>query len=245
MSHPNSRRLYNGPAILSLGFRPFFLAGSIWAVVAVMLWLPQYFGEFTLQGVFPPLDWHAHETVFGYGGAIVTGFLLTAVPNWTGRLPIQGWRLALLVLVWLAGRAAIVFSARLGWLFVASIDCAFLGLVCAAIAREIVAGKNFRNLKVLIFVGLLFVANIVFHIEAHVSGTATYGRRFGVAAIIALVMLIGGRVIPSFTHTYLSRRGDGRLPSLSRVSTRFVSASPWSDLQAGSSSRKTASPAWR
>ena len=55
-----------------------------------MLWLPQYFGEFTLQGVFPPLDWHAHETVFGYGGAIVTGFLLTAVPNWTGRLPISG-----------------------------------------------------------------------------------------------------------------------------------------------------------
>ena len=212
MSDSKSSRLYSGPAVLSFGFRPFFLAGAFWAVVSVMLWLPQYFGEFTLNMAFQPLDWHAHEALFGYVAAIVTGFLLTAVPNWTGRLPLRGRPLLLLLTVWLAGRAAVAFSAHIGWIPAAIVDCAFLALVCAAVAREIMAGKNWRNLKALIFVGLLFLANVIFHVEAHFAGSATYGRRFGVAATIALVMLIGGRVIPSFTHTFLQRLGAGRLP---------------------------------
>jgi len=212
MSDPKSRRLYAGPAILSLGFRPFFLLGALWAVVAVMLWLPQYFGELSFDTGFQPLDWHAHEALFGYIAAIVTGFLLTAVPNWTGRLPLQGRPLTALLAVWLAGRIAVAFSGQIGWVATALVDCAFLALVCAAVAREIVAGKNTRNLKVLFFVGLLFAANVVFHVEAHFYGSANYGRRFGVAATIALIMLIGGRVIPSFTHTFLARRGAGRLP---------------------------------
>jgi len=177
-----------------------------------MLWLPQYFGEFTLKTAFQPLDWHAHEALFGYIAAVVTGFLLTAVPNWTGRLPLQGRPLLLLFAVWLAGRVAVVLSAHIGWSLAAIIDCAFLALVCAAVAREILVGANWRNLKVLVFVVLLFAANVVFHVEAHMQGSAPYGRRFGIAAAIALVMLIGGRVIPSFTHSYLARRGPGRLP---------------------------------
>ncbi len=212
MSEPKSRRLYDGPAVLSLGFRPFFLAGAIWAVIAVMLWMPQYFGELTFVTAFQPLDWHAHEALFGFGGAVVTGFLLTAVPNWTGRLPLQGKPLALLFGVWLAGRAAVALSAHIGWALAAIIDCAFLAVVAAAIAREIVAGKNWRNLKVLALVLLLLAANVAFHLEARFSGSADFGRRFGVAAIVALVMVIGGRVIPSFTHTWLARRGPGRLP---------------------------------
>lgn len=210
--HEPKRRLYAGPAFFSMGFRPFFLAGSLWAGVAVMLWLPQFFGELTLTTALQPIDWHAHETIFGYGAAVVTGFLLTAVPNWTGRLPIQGRPLALLVLLWVAGRAAILLSGEIGWLAAALVDCAFLLTVCAVIAREIVASNNTKNLKVLIFVGLLAAANIAFHVEAHVAGSATHGRRFGVAALIALVMLIGGRVIPSFTHTFVARQGAGRLP---------------------------------
>ena len=202
----------SGPALLSMGFRPFFLAGAVWALVAVIAWLPQFFGHFALAGAFQPLDWHAHEVVFGYGAAVVTGFLLTAVPNWTGRLPIRGRPLAALVLLWFSGRAAILLSGKIGWALAGAIDCAFLLTVCALIAREILAGKNTRNLKVLIFVGLLGAANIAFHIEAHVAGDASHGRRFGLAALIALVMLIGGRVIPSFSHTYLARRGAGRMP---------------------------------
>jgi uncharacterized protein involved in response to NO len=213
MSDSKSRRIYAGPAMLSYGFRPFFLAGALWAIVSVMLWMPQYFGELTLNMAFQPLEWHAHEALFGYVAAIVTGFLLTAVPNWTGRLPLNGLPLLLLLVVWLAGRAAVAFSAHIGWVAAAIVDCAFLALVCAAVAREIMAGKNWRNLKVLIFVGLLLAANVVFHLEAHFAGSAPYGRRFGVAATIALVMLIGGRVIPSFTHTFLQRRGARRLPT--------------------------------
>ncbi|MGO9390382.1 NnrS family protein, partial [Rhodoblastus sp.] len=148
MSDAKARRRYDGPALLSFGFRPFFLAGAIWAIVAVMLWLPQYFGELTLNMVFQPLDWHAHEALFGYVAAIVTGFLLTAVPNWTGRLPLQGQPLLLLLAVWFSGRVAVAFSAYIGWVPAAIVDCAFLALVCAAVAREIMAGKNWRNLKV-------------------------------------------------------------------------------------------------
>ena len=132
MSDPKSRRLYAGPAILSLGFRPFFLLGALWAVVAVMLWLPQYFGELSFDTGFQPLDWHAHEALFGYIAAIVTGFLLTAVPNWTGRLPLQGRPLTVLLTVWLAGRIAVAFSGQIGWVATALVDCAFLALVCAA-----------------------------------------------------------------------------------------------------------------
>jgi len=212
MSEQKSRRLYDGYAVLSMGFRPFFLAGALWAFVAIMFWLPQYFGEFSFTTVFQPLDWHAHEAIFGYAAAVVAGFLLTAVPNWTGGLPVQGKPLVGLLVLWVAGRAAIAFSARTGWALAAIVDCAFLAALAFAMAREIVAGKNWRNLKTLVLVGLLLAANIVFHVEAHLTGSADYGRRFGVAALVALIVLIGGRVIPSFTHNLLARRGSKVLP---------------------------------
>src|SRR6185295_5585447 len=107
------RRDYAGPALFSYGFRPFFLAGTAWAALGVLLWLPQYLGEFALPTAFVPLDWHVHEMLFGYVAAVVAGFLLTAIPNWTGRLPVNGAPLAALALLWLAGRVAILFSARL------------------------------------------------------------------------------------------------------------------------------------
>src|SRR5215475_6207251 len=84
------RRDYAGPALLSYGFRPFFLAGATWAALGVLLWLPQYFGEATLPIAFAPLDWHIHEMLYGYVAAVIAGFLLTAIPNWTGRLPVCG-----------------------------------------------------------------------------------------------------------------------------------------------------------
>jgi uncharacterized protein involved in response to NO len=84
------RRLqYEGPAVFSYGFRPFFLAGALWAVVGVLLWMPQYFGELSLPNVLSPLEWHIHEMIYGYMAAVVAGFLLTAIPNWTGRLPVN------------------------------------------------------------------------------------------------------------------------------------------------------------
>jgi uncharacterized protein involved in response to NO len=100
------RRDYAGPALFSYGFRPFFLGAAIWATLGILLWLPQYFGELTLPTAFGPLDWHIHEMIYGYVGAVIAGFLLTAIPNWTGRLPVNGMALAALASLWVAGRAS-------------------------------------------------------------------------------------------------------------------------------------------
>jgi uncharacterized protein involved in response to NO len=212
MPLPRLRR-YDGPAILSYGFRPFFLFGAIYAGVAVLAWLPVYFGEITLPAAFAPRDWHVHEMLFGWLGAIVTGFLLTAIPNWTGRLPLQGAPLLALFAVWLGGRVAIMTSALTGWLPAAVVDAAFLVLVAGAAAREIAAGKNWRNLVAVAIVAVLALANIAFHAEVHYSGAADYSVRAGIGAMVALIMLIGGRIIPSFTRNWLVRENPGRLPA--------------------------------
>src|SRR5690349_1722508 len=139
-------REHSGPTLLSYGFRPFFLFGACYAALAILVWLPLFYGELALPIAFSPRDWHVHEMLYGYIPAVVTGFLLTAIPNWTGRLPLQGGSLMALFAAWVAGRAAVALSGWIGWLAAAAIDTAFLMLVVAAAAREIVAGKNWGNL---------------------------------------------------------------------------------------------------
>jgi uncharacterized protein involved in response to NO len=206
------RREYAGPALFSYGFRPFFLGGAVWAALALVLWLPQYFGELTLPTAFAPLDWHIHEMIFGYMAAIVAGFLLTAIPNWTGRLPINGYPLAGLAALWLAGRIAVAMSALIGAGLAALIDVAFLTVLAAVAVREIAAGKNWRNLRVLVMLVVLIAGNVVFCAEAIWRGSADYGTRLGIAAVVSLIMLIGGRIVPSFTRNWLVRLNPGRLP---------------------------------
>ncbi|WP_342712321.1 NnrS family protein [Bradyrhizobium sp. B124] len=205
-------RNYRGPALLSHGFRPFFLFAAIYAGAAIPLWLAIFAGHVSLPTAFAPRDWHVHEMLFGYVGAVVAGFLLTAIPNWTGRLPIQGVPLALLFGSWVAGRAATSFSDIIGWRAALTIDAAFLVLLAAAAAREIVVGRKWNNLKVVAIVSLLAGANIAFHIEAHITGLAEYSTRAGVALVVTLVCVIGGRIVPSFTRNWLARRAPGRLP---------------------------------
>jgi uncharacterized protein involved in response to NO len=205
-------KAYRGPVLLSHGFRPFFLFGAIYAALAVLAWLPMFNGRLELWTAFGPVDWHVHEMLYGFLPAIVTGFLLTAIPNWTGRLPIQGKPLFVLVAVWLAGRVAVTFSAEIGWLAAALIDGGFLALVVAATAREILAGKNWRNLRVVGMVTLLLAGNIAFHLEAHLRDTSEYGARVGIAAIVLLIAVIGSRIVPSFTRNWLVRENPGRLP---------------------------------
>ncbi len=206
-------RSFTGPAVLSYGFRPFFLLGALFAGGSVLFWLPVYTGHAEPLTAFAPVDWHIHEMLFGYLPAIVTGFLLTAIPNWTGRLPVQGTPLLALVLLWLAGRLAIFFSAVIGWQAAAVIDGAFLAAVAAAAATEIIAGRNWRNLKVLLPLAVLFSANVAFHLEAQAYGLSDWSRRLGIAAGIVLIMVIGGRIIPSFTRNWLVRANPGRLPA--------------------------------
>lgn len=203
---------YDGPALFSYGFRPFFLFGALYAGLAVLAWLPVFTGELALASTFAPRDWHVHEMLYGYVPAVMTGFLLTAIPNWTGRLPLQGGPLMILVAAWFLGRLAVTFSATIGWLPAMVIDGGFLLLVAAAAAREIIAGGNWTNLKAVSLIGLLAVGNISFHLEAHYAGAADYSIRVGLAVVVMLITLIGGRIVPSFTRNWLARENPGRLP---------------------------------
>lgn len=207
------RRLkYNGPALFSYGFRPFFLGGAVWSVACIVLWIPQFMGHFALRTAYAPLDWHIHEMLYGYVAAVVAGFLLTAVPNWTGRMPICGAPLMALAALWLLGRIAILASAQIGMPLAALIDLAFLVTLALVAAREIIAGRNWRNLRVLVLIGILIAGNAIFHVEVYLTGSADYGIRIGIGAIIMLISLVGGRIVPSFTHNWLARREPGRMP---------------------------------
>jgi uncharacterized protein involved in response to NO len=217
---------HSGLALLSYGFRPFFLLAALYSGLAILVWLPIFHGELSAATTFAPRDWHVHEMLFGYVAAVVTGFLLTAIPNWTGRLPLQGMPLLGLVIVWLLGRVAVSNSAWIGWASAALVDCAFLVLVTAAAAREIAAGRNWRNLRVVAVIAVLAIANIGFHLEAHYFGAANYSIRAGLGAIVLLIALVGGRIVPSFTHNWLARASADRLPaSFARFDAITIAAS--------------------
>jgi uncharacterized protein involved in response to NO len=207
-------RAWQGPAILSYGFRPLFLGAGIWAALAMALWIAAVSGALVLPTRFAPIDWHAHELLYGYVPAVMAGFLFTAVPNWTGRLPIVGWPLLVVVAIWVGGRVTITTSALLPAAVAPAVDLAFLALVAAMIGREILAGRNWRNLPILAAIGLLWIGNLVFHFEA-VEGAASggFGARIGIAVPIFLILMIGGRIVPSFTRNWLAQRGSGRLPA--------------------------------
>lgn len=206
------RRDYAGPALLAYGFRPFFLSAGVWAALAILFWVPLYTGQLTVATVFSPLDWHVHEMLYGYVAATIAGFLLTAIPNWTGRLPVSGWPLGALALLWFAGRFAVLASGTIGGIAAAAIDVSFLATLGAVAAREIIAGKNWRNLRVLLILSVLIAGNVVFHAEVLTKGAADYGIRIAVSSVILLIMLIGGRIVPSFTNNWLARNNPGRLP---------------------------------
>lgn len=205
-------RAHDGPAWLSYGFRPFFLLAALQAGLTILIWLPFVSGRLAVPTAFHPVDWHVHEMLFGYQAAAIAGFLLTAIPNWTGRLPVQGTPLLVLVMAWLAGRFAVAFSAVIGWQAALAVDALFLVLLAGAATREIMAGRNWRNLKVVLLIALLLVANIAFHVEAATTGSAELARRIAIAAVLMLVVLIAGRIVPSFTRNWLAQRGPGRLP---------------------------------
>ena len=143
-----------------------------------------FYGEIILTSAFTPRDWHVHEMLYGYLPAVITGFLFTAIPNWTGRLPVRGAPLLALVIVWIAGRLCVTFSEESGWLVAMLVDTSFLSLVAAAAAREILASRNWRNLTVVMLVLILLAGNLAFHLEAHFEGAADIGIRIGVAVVV-------------------------------------------------------------
>ncbi|MDT1063373.1 NnrS family protein [Paracoccus sp. CPCC 101403] len=201
-----------GPALWSYGFRPFFLGGAIWAVLTMALWIAALVHGLPLGGDFGAALWHAHEMVFGFASAVLAGFLLTAIPNWTGTLPVSGRALIGLFSLWVLGRIAMTGAEWIGVWPAALIDALFLPVLLATAAREIVAGRKWNNLKVLIGVAAIMVGNLGFHATVLLGGDPAIWLRAAIAGYVALVMIIGGRIIPSFTRNWLSRQNAQTLP---------------------------------
>jgi uncharacterized protein involved in response to NO len=205
------RRAYAGPALFSFGFRPFFLFAALFAGLAVPAWM----GAFAHGQVLGPggdaMGWHAHEMLFGFTGAVIAGFLLTAIPNWTGRAPVMGWPLALLSGLWLAGRGAMLLpdpgaGGR-------AVEALFLLVLAAAVWREILAGANWRNLPVAGLLSAFALANLLWHSEAMGLALDGLGQRLALSALILLMALIGGRIIPSFTTNWMKKERLAPLPT--------------------------------
>ncbi|RTL90005.1 NnrS family protein [Ancylobacter aquaticus] len=201
------------PYWLSGGFRPFFLLGALAMAGSVLAWIPVYLGGLEIPTALSGRDWHVHTMLFGGVMAIIAGFSLTAVSNWTGRSPVAGRELLILVLLWLAGRMAVSTSALLGADAAMVVDLAFPISLVAVLAREVVAARNYRNLRVVAVVAALGLADVAFHLEARLVGAADYSLRAAVALVLVLVLLIGGRIVPAFTRNWLAARKVTELPA--------------------------------
>lgn len=200
--------------LFDYGFRPFFLAAGLWAVIGMATWLCTFFGYSSLPSLFVGTPWHAHEMLFGFATAVLAGFLLTAIPNWTGHLPLRGLPLAGLVTLWLAGRVAVLVSAWIGPWASMIVDVGFVAVLLAVALREIVSGKNWRNLVVLAGVLAVGLGNLTTHAEtAGWIADDGLGWRLGSASLAMLIAMVGGRIVPSFTRNWLAKRGETRLPA--------------------------------
>ena len=185
----------------ALGFRPFFILAAISALLLILLWFFQLTGRISVSGYYTPTGWHAHEMLFGYTAAVIAGFLLTAVGNWTGIKMISGWRLILLSIVFLAGRVIPFFTELPHWL-IASVEASFLPLVALILAVPIIRVKQWSNLIFIPILLAMATANIIVHLSALklIDVNIVLGSRAMLYLVIFLIVVMGGRVIPFFTE---------------------------------------------
>ena len=218
-------------ALFDYGFRPFFLFAGLWGTVALLLWLALWFGRLDLAGPWQGVLWHGHEMIYGFALAGVAGFLLTAVPGWTGTEPLRGAPLAALALLWLAGRAALLAGAVLPPLLVAAVDLAFLPALALPTALALRAGfkrtRSPRNFMFLVLLASLEAGNLLTHLEAlgWTADTAATGLRLGLDTLLVMITVVGGRIVPAFTRNAFHQAGievairsDARLDALAVAS---------------------------
>jgi uncharacterized protein involved in response to NO len=198
-------------ALLALGFRPFFLVAQLAAVAVMALWVLAQHGWLAFAPAYGPFLWHAHEMVFGYTAAVVAGFLLTSVRNWTGARTATGPLLAVLVLVWLMGRLAPLLPGAPG-LLVAALDLAFLPLLAATLVVPLHTRAPPRNWVFVPVLLVLTAANFVFHQGWLGAGfeTSRRGLLLGVDLLLLLIAVVGGRVVPFFTERALADASPAR-----------------------------------
>lgn len=207
--------------LLTYGFRPFFLAAAAWAAAAIGLWIAILTGGVSLPTRFDPLTWHIHEMFFGFVLAAIAGFLLTAIANWTGRPPVSGGLLGTLASLWLLGRIDSLISQWIPAGLAIAADIAFPLALTGVAAREIVAAGNRRNFPIIAVLLMLTAADLLMDFSmAGFGRLAGYGWRLALTAILVLISIVGGRIVPSFTRNWLAARGETRLPRTATITDR-------------------------
>ncbi len=198
--------------MFDLGFRPFFWLAGMYAIVCVSVLVGAlYLGVWPPRAALAPAIWHAHEMLYGFVAAAIAGFLLTAVPNWTGAPPVSGAPLALLVLAWLAGRLAMSPFVADGTLS-AWVDLAFFPALAITLARPLVRARSRRNYGFLILLTLLFVGNLLFQNarQRWFAVGSIDGLRLALNTVLLVIVVVAGRIVPAFTRNALVRRGKSQ-----------------------------------
>lgn len=213
-------------ALGAKGFRPFFLAAAGFAALILPVWLLTLSGAIAPSRYMDAVTWHAHEMIFGFTVAVIAGFLLTAVANWTGKETIVGRPLLAVCGLWIAGRVAMAFAGELPRGVPALVDLAFLPLLAAAIARPLAATRNRRNFVMVAILAALWLANLAVHLDAldvlpDVRRRATL---FALDVVVLLVVVISGRVIPMFTKNATLATTVRSLPGLDKAAIVAMAA---------------------
>ena len=212
-------------ALFNYGFRPFFLLAGVQAIFVMLVWLAVLHGMSWEMAWLAPVQWHAHEMIFGFVAAALAGFLLTAVASWTGQRGFAGPPLIVLVAVWLAGRIAMAPGLGVPQSLAAAIDLAFLPIVAIAVTPSLVRAGNLRNFPLIAFLLLLFSANVLFHAPSLGTRLGIQGPTLAVDTILLMVVLVGGRVVPAFTGNALrSRHPDARVAAFGWVDRAALAA---------------------
>lgn len=196
----------------SYGFRPFFLGAALFAGVAIPAWILILAGTGNPVLLSTARDWHVHEMLFGFLPAVIAGFLLTAVPNWTDRPAIQGRELMILFILWLAGRAAMAIPLVTPF-FAAIVDGAFLVALVGLLWRELAAGNSWNHAPVAVAISLYAAANVTFHVLALKGAETDLALRLALALDLFLLTFIGGRLTPNFTREFLVGQGKKERPA--------------------------------
>ncbi len=201
----NTQKIFDTP-LFGLGFRVFFALAGLSALILIVLWNAVFKGTLTAANYFSPGNWHAHEMLLGYSVAVIAGFLLTAVKNWTGKPTLTGDKLAGLALLWLYGRILPFYAGLLPDGLIAAVDFAFLPLLAYYISLPIMQARQFKNLSFIGLLLLLTLGNGLIHAESLglCQHSAWVGIQLVVATIIVLILILAGRVFPFFTERGLS-----------------------------------------
>ena len=221
------------PTLLQNGFRPFFLMAGLYGALLVPLWLGAYLGEWVrlpwAAGLF-----HGHELIFGFATASISGFLLTAVPNWERTIPASGRRLLLLVVLWISGRAIIWLAGYFPPLVVLIVDVAYLPLLVAIGIPELLKSNSNRNKVFIALIALLSIANILTHMTAGGFDISINPIVLAINLVTLLIAILGGRVVPAFTMGALGPGAGIRQPSrIDAIAIGSIAALALADLASG------------